>query len=130
MIEASDVDQSTSYAVIVHKSNPVTSLSKNEVSQMLLKKMSRWEHGTSVDPVDLESNSSVRESFSKDVHGRSVSSINNYWQRQILAGRSTPPVEVSSDADVVAYVRSHPGAIGYVSSVADVKDVKVINIID
>ena len=44
--------------------------------------------------------------------------------------RSTPPVEVSSDADVIAFVRSRPGAIGYVSPQTDVKSVKVLNIID
>ena len=111
----SSAAQESSYLVIVNKDNPADSLSKDELSDYLLKKKSRWENGIPAAPVDLDSKSSVREAFSQDVHGRSVSSIKNYWQRQIFSGRGAPPPELTSDDAVISYVASNSGAIGYVS---------------
>lgn len=39
-----------------------------------------------------------------------------------------PPPEKTSEADVVAYVRNTPGAIGYVSKAAAVEGVKVVSL--
>ncbi len=61
----------------------------------LLKERSRWDDSSSVQPVDLDSKSPTREEFSRDVHGRSVTSIKNYWRRQIFSGNKVPPPEVS-----------------------------------
>jgi len=115
--------------VIVNKNNPADSVSKEDLSNILLKKKSRWDYGASAAPIDLDSRSPVREAFSQDVHGRSVSSIKNYWQRQIFSGREVPPPEAGSDAEVVTFVASQPGAIGYVSASARLTDgVKVVEI--
>lgn len=116
------------YRVIVHKSNPLNSITKDQLSQLLLKKRSRWAHGPAVEPVDLAPTSTVREAFSKDVHGRSVSSIKNYWQRQIFSGRDVPPPEASSDAEAITFVQSHPGGIGYVSAKTTLDGVKLLNL--
>ena len=110
--------QVSTYRVIVHKDNPADSISKKDLSLLLLKKKKRWANRLRADPIDLESTSTVRNAFTKDVHGRSVSSIKNYWQRQIFSGREVPPPEVASDAEVIAHVSSHPGGIGYVSASA------------
>ena len=117
------------YRVIVHRDNPAGSISRQKVSQILLKESTRWDHGLEAEPVDLNPASPVRESFSRAVHGRSVSSIKNYWQRQISKGRAEPPPEVSSDAEAVAYVKSHPGGIGYVSPRAKLDGVKVVRVV-
>ena len=51
-----------SYRVVVHKDNPIDSITKQQLSQLLLKKRSRWDHNnTSAEPVDLDSGSAVRE---------------------------------------------------------------------
>lgn len=118
----------TGFKVIVHKDNPVTSLSKDDFSNMLLKKKTRWDHGAPVSPADLDAKSTVRADMSKDVHGRSVSSIKNFWQRQIFSGREVPPPEMPSDADMVSFVARDSGAIGYVSPGALLSGVKVITI--
>ena len=123
--------QSADFKIIVHPDNPATSLSAKDVSNFLLKKKSRWTGDgfrESVEPVDLDGNSATREAFSRAVHGRSVSSIKNYWQRQIFSGRGVPPPEVASDADVIAHVQSRPGAIGYVSANASLSGVKEVTL--
>ncbi len=116
------------YQVIVHPGNPVTSLSKSDVSKYLLRKIPRWDHGELVQPVDLNAKSALRKVFSKDVHGRSAGSVKSYWQRQIFSGGKVPPPELNSEDEVVTFIKDKPGAIGYVSTDSPVDGVKVVTV--
>ncbi len=128
LVAPATAQEKTPYVVIVHPGNPAKSVSKKRVSRILLKEISKWDGGISAQPVDLDSKSDVRGEFSKDVHGRSVSSIKNYWQRQIFSGDGVPPPEVADDAAVIAYVKTHPGAIGYVSAGTALDGVKALDL--
>lgn len=119
------------YRVIVNSANPAAQLGKEEVSRLLLKKQTSWSDGTTAEPVDLDGESAIRESLSRDIHGRSVSSIKNYWQRQIFSGRAVPPPEMASESAVIAFVGSRAGGIGYVSAGASLSgSVKVLRLVD
>ena len=51
-------------------------------------------------------------------HGRwpyRAAAIVAFWQQQIFSGRDVPPAEKASEKDVIAYVKDHEGAVGYVS---------------
>jgi ABC-type phosphate transport system substrate-binding protein len=115
------------FQVIVNTQNPVSSLSKDLVSKLFLKKVQRWDNGLAVSPVDQDQASAVRAAFSKVVHGKSVTAVASYWQRQIFAGNDVPPAEKADDAGVIAFVRSSPGGIGYVSANPP-PDVKVVTV--
>lgn len=106
------------FKVVVHASNPISSLPLSQVSRIFLKKTTRWDDGTDIVPVDQTDRSEVRSAFSEAVHGRSVASIKSYWQRLIFSGRGIPPEELETDAEVLAFVARQPGAIGYVSASA------------
>ena len=126
-------DEHEEFLVIVHQSNPYSEITLEELSNMFLKKVSRWEKSDGlVHPVDLLDDSPVRELFSKVVHGRKVASIKAYWQRQIFSGRDIPPPEKETEQDVLKFVAQKPGAIGYISVAIDIReyDVKVITIIE
>jgi len=116
------------YKVIIHPSNDRGSIAKKELAQVFLKKVPKWESGTPVVPVDLQEKSAVRATFTNEVHGKSVSAVKSYWQQQIFSGRDVPPVEKVSDAEVLAFVKTNPGAIGYVSESADLGGVKVLQV--
>jgi ABC-type phosphate transport system substrate-binding protein len=116
------------FKVVVNEARGVSSLTKAEVSAMLLKKTTEWGDGTPVTPVDQPAASPVRKTFSSRIHGREAAAVKSYWQQQIFAGRGVPPVEMASDEEVLAYVRSHPGAIGYVSDSAGTDGVKVVTV--
>ncbi|MEM7586388.1 MAG: hypothetical protein AAF560_23555 [Acidobacteriota bacterium] len=120
--------EAENFVVIVHPDNPAETVTRKRVSQLLLKEVSRWNGSLSAQPVDLDSSSPVRDAFSRAIHGRSVSSIKNYWQRKIFSGSAVPPPEVSSDEDAINFVRSNTGAIGYVSTRASLDGVKVLEI--
>jgi ABC-type phosphate transport system substrate-binding protein len=97
---------------------------------MFLRLQTAWPEGGNVKPVDQAKSSPVREAFSREVLGKSIGAVEQYWTQAIFSGRAVPPVEKRSDADVVAYVRETPGAIGYVSPGASTEGVKRLGIKD
>jgi ABC-type phosphate transport system substrate-binding protein len=97
------------YVVIVNAAGPAA-LAKDDVSKAFLKK------GGALVAVDQSKSAKVRDAFSKDVLGRPASAIATHWQQQIFAGKDVPPPEKGSDADVLAFVKGNPKAIGYVSA--------------
>ena len=108
-----------SFKIVVNAANPVSTLSREELSRLFLKKVTSWKDAKPVALVDQRPNTPVRESFTRDIHGRQVASVTSYWQQMIFAGRAIPPVEKASDGDVATFVASNPAAIGYVSANAD-----------
>ncbi len=114
--------------VVAHPSVPVSSISRQAISEAFLKKSDKWPDGTAMVPVEQAHDSAIRESFCRLIHERSVSMIDAFWQKQVFSGRATPPITKGSDADVIAYVRSVPGAVGYVSSGAETSGLKELKV--
>jgi ABC-type phosphate transport system substrate-binding protein len=115
------------YVLVVNRANPVTSLSRREVSAIFLRRTDRWHDGTPVQPVDGP-DSPTRESFSKDVHGKRTAAVKSHWLQVIFSGRGVPPPQRASDSGVILYVTANAGAIGYVSATAVTPDVKVLSV--
>ena len=101
--------------VVVHATNTADSVSKTKAADLFLKRVTRWENGRAVTPVDQSEKSTIRTAFTKDVLGKEVAWVKSYWQKMIFSGRATPPVELSSDNEVLEFVRNNADAIGYVS---------------
>jgi ABC-type phosphate transport system substrate-binding protein len=116
--------------IVVHPSNTLEAISRQEVAELFLKKVTKWPNGGPVTPLDLGEKSPVREKFSRVVHGKSAAAIAAFWQQQIFSGRGTPPTQKRDDGDVLSHVKANPGAIGYVSAAASVTDVKVMKLTD
>jgi ABC-type phosphate transport system substrate-binding protein len=108
--------QAETFVVVVHVSNPVDGLSRDELSKIFLKRQVRWEDGRPIVPVDLSQSLALRERFDEAVHGRPSRAIAAHWQQQVFSGRDVPPAQKSTDAEIVAFVASNPGAVGYVSA--------------
>jgi ABC-type phosphate transport system substrate-binding protein len=121
--------QSKSYKVIVNPSNPVYSISRGDLSRIFLTKTTKFPDGRGASPVDLPANSSTRENFSKEVHGKPASAVEAYWQQLIFSGRDVPPAQ-KSESGALDFVRSNENGIGYVSEGANTSGVKVISVTD
>lgn len=120
--------ESPAILIIVHPDVNERSVERTFVASGFLKKVTRWEGGQLIQPVDLNSQSKLRARFSEQVLDRSVAAVRNYWQQRIFSGRDVPPPEVESESAVVKYVAKHPGAIGYVSEKAELRGVKVLGL--
>ncbi len=116
------------YRVIVNASNPASAADRRFITDVFLKKVTRWSTGDATKPVDQGPDTVVRQRFSEDVLGRSVSAVKSYWAQVLFSGRDLPPPELDNEDDVVRFVAKHVGAVGYVSAAAAVDRVKVLNI--
>ena len=110
-----EAQNSMPFIVVVHESNPTTSISRDELSRIFLKKITVWRTKRPVTVVDQRETAKVREQFTRTVHRREVSSVASFWQQQIFAGRAVPPAQRTNDADVMQFVANNPDAIGYVT---------------
>jgi ABC-type phosphate transport system substrate-binding protein len=115
---------SADYQVIVHPTNALTAVDRAFLADAFLKKASHWPDGEALAPVDQRPDSGVRKAFSLDVLKRSVGAVRSYWTQRIFSGRDIPPPELDSDAKVVQFVASRPGAVGYVGAGTDTKGTK------
>lgn len=116
------------FKVIVNSANPIGDISAAALSKIFLKESAGFPGGGSATPVDQGKSSAVRAAFSKRIIGRPVSAVDTYWQQQIFSGKDVPPAAKASDDDVIAFVKSTPGAIGYISAGASTAGVKVIDV--
>jgi ABC-type phosphate transport system substrate-binding protein len=118
------------FKVVVHKDNPARGLQKAKIAMMFMKMTAKWESGAMIEPVDLPAASPVRAAFTAAVHGRDVEAVRAAWQRAIFSGRGEPPPEKASDDEVIAFIATHPGGIGYVSESAATDKVKKLDVLD
>jgi ABC-type phosphate transport system substrate-binding protein len=118
------------YRVIVHPQVKGSQIARASLSSIFLKQAAKWGDGLAVLPVDQSVRSPVRRSFSSDVLQQGIVEIQVYWQRRMSSGATPPPVK-ASDEEVLLFVASTPGAIGYVSGATPLPDsVKTIEITD
>lgn len=121
------------FQVVTSASSSVTSLSRQELARLFLKKTTRWKDGAEVRAVDQSSRSAVRAAFTREIlksEGLThLSAVEGYWRQQVFSGRGVPPPIKSSDADVLDFVAKNPGAIGYVSEQTELgRDVKAVSL--
>ena len=122
------VSADASFRVIVHPQVKGSQIPRAALTSIFLKQAPKWGDGTAVRPVDQSVRSLVRKSFSGDVLQQGIVEVQVYWQRKMSAGVVPPPVK-TSDEEIVSFVASTPGAIGYVSAATALPDsVKAIEI--
>lgn len=115
-------EKSPPFVVVVNAGVRATTVSRTELARIFLKKAPQWKGGQAAVPVDLDERSETRKAFTREVHRKTVAAVKSYWQQQIFSGREVPPSEKRSEEEVLAIVRSTPGAVGYVSSSTPIGD--------
>lgn len=119
------------FIVIVNSANPLDSLERDALRRLFLKQSRTWPDGEEAHPVDQSAASGVREAFSRAVLRQPMAAVNAYWQRQILAGRASPPQVKQSDAEILDFVAADAQAVGYVVPMALLpSSVKVLELTD
>ncbi|HEU4604410.1 MAG TPA: hypothetical protein VFS24_20715 [Steroidobacteraceae bacterium] len=111
---------SADVVVVVNPSNPVASMTADQVADYFLGK------STALQPIDLPESSATRTQFYQKVTGKDAAQVKAVWTRLIFTGKATPPKEVSSSADVKKTVAGNDKAIGYIEKSAVDNSVKVV----
>lgn len=102
--------------VIVATSSPVKALTRNQVADIFLGKISRFPDGTQAIPIDQTEDSASRDEFYSKFTGKSASQLKAHWSKIIFTGRGQPPLAVSSSAEVKKRIAENPTAIGYIEA--------------
>jgi len=102
-------------AVVVGKASVVTSVTRDELREVYLRRQRLWPNGARVIPINLPADDPARERFSQLVLRRSPNDLVSYWNARYFEGVS-PPEVIRSPAVVRAYVAAEPDAIGYLPS--------------
>ena len=116
------------FKVIVNPKNPITSIDRDFLRGVFLKKESDWNHGETIRPVDLSAKFVAREQFTHDVLRKTAAQLRSYWNQQIFSGKGVPPPEADSPRDAIAYVLANPGAVGYLPADVDPGGTKVVEV--
>jgi ABC-type phosphate transport system substrate-binding protein len=111
--------------VIANPKVPVNSISVEDLTLMYLIQNTTWSNGVAVVPVNREASSPTREFFSELLFSRTPSELSEYWNR-LRFTEKIPPLVQTSDQAVLGFVRSVPGAIGYVDGNQSLAGAKVL----
>jgi ABC-type phosphate transport system substrate-binding protein len=110
------------FKIIVHPDNPATSIDRDLLRRVYLKKASGWR------PIDLSSSVGARARFTRDVLKKTPSQLRSYWSQQVFSGKGGPPPEARSVAAAISYVLAHPGAVAYIPADVDAGGAKVVEL--
>jgi ABC-type phosphate transport system substrate-binding protein len=127
-LQTSDVS-AEDLLVITNRSVPVTELTKGEIKQIYLGQTKMWSNGVKVAFSKL-GKGDVSQKFIKEYVEKNESMYDRYWKKKVFTGGGKPPVAFDKEKDLVEYVESTKGAIGYVSSPAYTDKVKILVITD
>lgn len=75
--------------------------------------------GVAVMPVNLKPGQSLRQRFLSEYLQQAEDVYTGYWTVRRYIGKGTPPRELASVAEVLAFVQNTPGAVAYMDE-ADV----------
>jgi ABC-type phosphate transport system substrate-binding protein len=111
---------------IVSSTSAITTLSKTQVTDIFLGKVSRFPDGTQAIPIDQAERSPARDEFYATYAGKSPAQIKSHWAKIIFTGRGQPPKTVAGDVDVKILVAANPQAISYIERSAVDSSVHVL----
>jgi len=112
--------------VVVSAKSPVMTLSKNQLLDIFLGKVSRYPDGTEAMPLDQAEGSGARNEFYARAADKSAAQIKAYWSKIIFTGRGQPPPMVSNSIEVKKRIRENPAAIGYIDRALVDETVRVL----
>jgi ABC-type phosphate transport system substrate-binding protein len=103
------------FRVIAHPGVKGGKVPRETLAEIFLRRTIRWSDGVPIEPVERSLTSPLRAGFSRKILGRSTLEVQAYWAKAMRDG-VRPPVVKGSDEDVIAFVSSTSGAIGYVAA--------------
>ena len=112
--------------VVTGANNPSITLSKNQISDVFLGKITSLPDGSSVTLVDQPESNPLRDEFYLKVANKSAAQAKALWAKLYFTGRGVPPREGKDSDDVKKILNSTHGAIGYIDQSSLDNSVRVL----
>jgi ABC-type phosphate transport system substrate-binding protein len=112
--------------VIVNAKSTITSLDRDQVSRIFMKKLKVMPDGSEVIPVGQLSSPKVDQEFYLAVCNKDRSQLSAYWARLMFTGKDRPPIDGKNDEGVIAIVTKDARAVGFVNEASVTPAVRVV----
>lgn len=113
-------------AVIGNSAIATDSLTAKQISNLWLGKSKLIPGGGKPAVVDQKPGSPAHTEFYKKIVKKNSSQLKAYWAKVVFSGKGAPPKAMANDAEVIDWVTSTPGGLGYVDSASVKGNVKVL----
>ncbi len=113
--------------VIVNDGVTETELDRVTLQAIFLGKRTQWETGASIVPVNLKKGPAHQE-FLKVIVKRTPAQYKSFWKRAIFTGTGMPPKSFATEEEIVEFVRTSQGAVGYIDASTPREGVKVLSV--
>lgn len=122
------ISQAGAVDIIVNKSVPVSQLSLSSARAIFGMRQVKWPDGSLIRVFVLPDANPVHSALCKERLNIYPYQLRQSWDRLIYSGMAQAPVEVDSEASLIAQVAVTPGAIGYISRVPNNDKIRVIHV--
>lgn len=99
--------------VVVNAKSGVESLSLDEAVNIFMGRYRQLPSGLAALPVDQPEGQPEKARFYHLLVNKSLSEINAYWARLIFSGKTSPPHQARSTAEVLDWLGRQRGAVAY-----------------
>jgi ABC-type phosphate transport system substrate-binding protein len=124
-------DDGQNIIIITNKSVPADSLKQEDVKNIFIGKMTSWSNNEKINFATLPNGDEIHRAFLKKFVKRTPMQYSRYWKKQIFTGKGKTPKSFETEKDLLEYVATTKGAIGYITTgqISDgINDVKVLTI--
>ncbi|MCP4547987.1 MAG: phosphate ABC transporter substrate-binding protein [bacterium] len=112
--------------IIVNSAVAESAVDAEMIQKIFLGKTKKWEDKTAIVPVILDEGP-VHDAFLDQYLNKSAKKFSTFWKKAVFTGTGTPPSSFATEAEIIAFVASNKGAIGYIGKVdAAPANVKVL----
>ena len=113
--------------IIVNKASSDQSINSADVKKIYLGKMSRWTNGDKIVMATLEGGT-VHDQFLETYVHKNAKQFDSFWKKMFFTGSGVPPKAFSSESELIEFVSSTTGAIGYIDSASANDSVAVVSV--
>jgi len=115
--------------IIVNPNLPIKTLPAYKLRKIFLGEVKLWKNKKKIVPV-MSKDRALSKAFLKKFIGKTPSQFRLFWINKVFVGEGKTPFKLHGESQVVNFVKSTNGAIGYVSSNIDTDGLTVIEIVD
>ena len=113
--------------VVVNRSVKAEVITKSDLRDIFLGASTNYKDGSHAVPVTLKAGA-THEQFLKEYVGKNDASFRAAWRALLFSGQGTIPKAFDSEAGLIEYIASVPGAIGYVGSAPNHEKVRTVSV--
>lgn len=113
--------------IIANESATAGSFTRNDIKEIFLGQKTTWGDGTKI-TFAVQDRTLAAEIFLKTYVQKTASQYDTYWKKQVFTGKGKFPISFSSNRELAEYISQTPGAIGYVTDMTDVDNLKIITV--